>query len=168
MKYGFYAAAAAVALCACSAANAADFTGPRVGGTVGIAGDDFGGFSNGEFTYGVNAGYDFDLGTAVVGGTVEYQDSSEDFVGRDLSATFRAGAKAGENVLVYGLAGYTNLSANTSALIGTDIELDGFRVGAGLEVAVGPNAYIQLEERYSNYEADVDGWQTVVGVGFRF
>ena len=47
---------------------AAGFSGPRVGATIGLADDDFLGTE--VFTYGLNAGYDVDLGTAVVGGSV--------------------------------------------------------------------------------------------------
>jgi outer membrane immunogenic protein len=161
MKLKLAAAVLAATTACATPALAADFTGPRVGATIGLADDDFGGSE--VFTYGVNAGYDFDLGRAVVGGTIEYQDSSEDGVGRDLSATVRAGLKASENVLVYGLVGYTNLGIED-----TDVELDGVRAGAGVEVALGSNAFGQVEYRYSNYEADVEGHQFVLGIGYRF
>jgi outer membrane immunogenic protein len=161
MKFKLAAAVLAATTAFATPAFAADFTGPRVAVNVGLADDDFGGAE--AFTYGINAGYDFDLGGAVVGGTIEYQDSSEDGAGRDLSATVRAGGKAGENVLIYGLAGYTNLGVEDA-----DFNLDGFRTGAGVEVALGSNAFGQVEYRYSNYELDVDGHQFVVGVGFRF
>jgi outer membrane immunogenic protein len=153
--------ASLLALTASAPALAADFTGPRVGATIGFADDDFAGTE--AFTYGVNAGYDFDLGKLVVGGTVEYQDSSEDGVGRDISATARLGGKVGERVLIYGLAGYTNLGVED-----TNIELDGFRVGAGVEVAITPHVYGQVEYRYSNYELDVDTHQMLLGIGYRF
>lgn len=153
--------ASVAALTLASPAFAADFTGPRVGAGVGFADDDAFGFE--AFTYGVNAGYDFDLGGAVVGGTLEYQDSSEDGVGRDLSAIARVGGKVSDTALLYGLVGYTNLSAE-----GTGIELDGVRTGAGVEVALGGQAYGQFEYRYSNYELDLDGHQMMAGVGIRF
>lgn len=153
--------ASLAALAVAAPAAAADFSGPRVGATVGFADDDFGGTE--AFTYGVNAGYDWDLGTSVAGVTVEYQDSSENGFGRDLSAVGRLGFKAGESALVYGLVGYTNQS-----LEGTGIELDGVRAGAGVEVALGTNAFAKTEYRYSDYEAGIDGHQMVAGIGFRF
>lgn len=153
--------ASLAALCFATPALAADFTGPRVGVTAGFADDDFAGFE--AFTYGVNVGYDYDLGKTVIGGTLEYQDSEEDGFGRDLSATARIGAKATDKVLVYALGGYTNLSAE-----GTGIELDGVRVGAGVEADLGKNFFGGVEYRYSNYELDVDGHQMVLGLGFRF
>jgi outer membrane immunogenic protein len=160
MKFKFAAAVLAASLAA-SPVLAADFTGPRVGATIGVADDDFGGTE--AFTYGVNAGYDWDLGKAVVGGTIEYQDSSEDGFGRDLSITARAGAKVSENVLLYALAGYSNLEIED-----TDVELDGLRAGAGVEVAFNDNVYGQVEYRYTNYELDAEGHQFVLGIGYRF
>jgi outer membrane immunogenic protein len=142
-------------------ASAADFTGPRVGATIGFADDDFAGTE--AFTYGLNVGYDFDLGGLVAGGTFEYQDSEEDGFGRDLSIVARLGGKAADNVLLYGLAGYTNLSAE-----GTSIELDGYRIGAGVEVALTDNVYTGVEYRYSNYELDLDAHQMALSLGYRF
>jgi outer membrane immunogenic protein len=161
MKFKFAAAAFLAAATFATPCMAADFTGPRIGATIGLADDDFAGAE--VFTYGVNAGYDFDLGKAVVGGTIEYQDSSEDGFGRNLAATVRAGVKATDNVLVYGLVGYTNQGVEDS-----DIELDGIRAGAGVEVALGKGAFGQVEYRYSNFEADVEGHQFVLGIGYRF
>ena len=140
------------------AGTSANFSGPRVGAVVGFADDDFAGTDT--FTYGANVGYDFDLGNAIVGVTGEYQDSDES--GRELALVARAGAPVGSQALVYGLAGYSNLGS------GTGFHLDGVRVGAGVEVAVSPNVFLNVEQRYSNYEAGVDGFQTVAGLGFRF
>jgi outer membrane immunogenic protein len=155
------AAVAALFVSVATPAAAEGFTGPRVGVNVGFADDDFGGTD--AFTYGVNAGYDFDLGSAVVGGTVEYQESSEDFYGRDISVTGRVGGKVAPNVLLYGLAGYTNFNVE-----GTGVDLDGVRLGAGAEALFGEHVYGNLEYRYSNYERDVDGHQMLLGLGFRF
>lgn len=155
---------AAVGLLAAASAPAvaADFTGPRVGATIGLADDDFGGSD--AFTYGVNAGYDFDLGRGLIAGaTAEWQDSGEDGLGRDLSIVGRLGGKVSDNVMLYGLAGYSNLGIEN-----TDIELDGFRVGAGVEVAVTDHVYGQVEYRYTNYELDAEAHQMLLGIGYRF
>ena len=153
--------ASVAALAVSTPAFAQDFTGPRVGATIGLADDDFAGTE--VFTYGVNAGYDFKLGGAIVGGTVEYQDSSEDGVGRDLSAVARVGGKISNNALLYGLAGYSNLGID-----GTGIEIDGARFGAGAEVAVAKNVYGQFEYRYTNYQYGLELHQMVLGLGVRF
>jgi outer membrane immunogenic protein len=138
-------------------APVSNFTGAHIGANVGFADDDA--FGTEVFTYGVDAGYDYDLGQAVVGATAEAQDSDD--TGRDLSIVGRAGIKAAPNVLVYGLAGYSNLKV-------LGIKLDGVRFGGGVEAKMGPNFSVKLEQRYTDYEYDAHIWQTVLGAGFRF
>jgi outer membrane immunogenic protein len=133
------------------------FTGPRVGVTAGFYNDSVLGFD--EFSYGADVGYDFDAGGAVVGITAEIQDSKE--ITRELALTARAGAKVGTKGLVYVTGGYSNIRAY-------GINLDGFKAGVGGELAFGTNVYGKVEQLYSNYELGVDGWQTRIGVGFRF
>ncbi len=141
------------------AQEAPTFAGARIGGNIGFADDDV--IGDEAFTYGVEAGYDFDLGSAVVGISAELQDSSDS--GRDISVVARAGGKAADNVLIYALGGYSNLR-----ILG--VELDGFRIGGGVEVAVGPNAFVKFEHRYTNYDAggNDDVHQNLIGAGFRF
>ena len=153
--------ASVAALILSSPAVAADFDGPRLGAAIGLADRDFGG--DDAFTYGINAGYDANLGSAVVGGTVEYQESGADGFGRDLSVVGRVGTQISNNALFYGLAGYTNFNVE-----GTDADLDGYRLGLGVEVATDSKVYGQVEYRYSNYEYDVEGHQFVFGLGYRF
>ena len=134
------------------------FTGGHIGATVGFADDDA--FGTEIFTYGVDAGYDYDLGQAVVGATVEAQDSDD--TGRDLSIVGRAGVKATPTVLIYALGGYSNLK------VVDGLKIDGFRAGGGVEAKIGPNFSVKLEQRYTDYEYDAHVWQTVLGAGFRF
>lgn len=134
------------------------FTGGHIGANVGFADEDI--FGTEVFTYGIDAGYDYDLGQAVIGATVEAQDSKD--TGRDLSIVGRAGVKAAPTVLVYGLAGYTNLKVIDG------LKVDGWRVGAGVEAVVAPHFSVKVEQRYSDYEYDAHIWQTLVGAGFRF
>lgn len=156
--------AAAAALVAAAPAAAQDtatettFTGPRVGVNLGFADDDI--FGTETFTYGAEAGYDFDFGGAVVGASAEVQDSKDS--DREIALTARVGAKPSPNFLVYGLAGYTNLK------VFDGLKLDGYRVGLGVEFGFNRNGFAKVEQRYSNYELGVDGFQTVVGVGVRF
>lgn len=165
MRMIMVAAAAAFVAAAPAAAQEATtgttFTGPRAGVNVGFADEDVLGTE--AFTYGVEVGYDLEVEGAVVGISAELQDSKD--TGRDIAIVGRLGAKASPNILVYGLAGYTNLK------IVDGFKLDGFRVGLGAEVAVTENVFGKVEQRYSNYprlDGDFDGFQTVVGVGFRF
>jgi outer membrane immunogenic protein len=134
------------------------FTGGHIGAQVGFADDDA--FGTEIFTYGVDAGYDYDLGQTVVGATVEAQDSDD--TGRDLSIVARAGVKATPTVLIYALGGYSNLK------VVDGLKIDGFRAGGGVEAKIGPNFSVKLEQRYTDYEYDAHVWQTVLGAGFRF
>ena len=156
--------------------------------------------------YGIAAGYDYDLGNAVIGVEAELTDSSAetefddgDFegfgfgrvdAGRDLYLGVRAGVKAAPDVLVYAKGGYTNAKLNLLANDGTtefrqDIDLDGWRAGAGVEYAINSNTFFNLEYRYSNYsegeidfdgdlpdsdrfDVDLDRHQIMAGVGVRF
>ena len=174
------------------AQEAAPFSGPRVEGIVGYDNVDVEGEGSDGVTYGAQVGYDFQSGGAVFGVEGEVSDSTVDEcvsgvdvagdelcaqAGRDLYVGGRVGAALGRNVLAYGKAGYTNARVNLDYDDGTagttlDFEegenLDGVRVGAGLEFALGPNSYAKTEYRYSNYEQGFDRHQVVAGFGFRF
>ena len=156
--------------------------------------------------YGVGVGYDFNAGGVVLGVEGEYSGStaSVDYnndggantfgfgrvdTGRDLYVGARAGILADPQTLVYVKGGYTNAKLNLQANDGTtsldrSYELDGFRVGAGVERAFTPNTFGKLEYRYSNYSSadfgtdnsvlvddfrvDTDRHQVAVSVGYRF
>lgn len=133
------------------------FEGPRIGANIGFADDDI--FGTAAFTYGVEAGYDFDLGGAVAGLTAELQDSDD--LDREIALTGRVGVKASSNVLVYATGGYSNLKAY-------GYKFDGFRLGAGVEFAPTDKMFVKVEQRYGNYEAGAELWQSVLGVGVRF
>jgi outer membrane immunogenic protein len=118
--------------------------------------------------FGVTAGYDLDMGNAVVGLEGEFADSSTKdsatdilvtgdsaklSAGRDLYLGARLGFKAGSRTLVYVKGGYTNAKAKltyddgTGPLSGHD-DLDGWRAGAGVEFAVAPHIAMRCEYRY--------------------
>ncbi len=46
--------------------------------------------------------------------------------------------------------------------------LDGLRLGAGVQQGFGRNAYGKIEYRYSNYEAGIERHNVLVGVGLTF
>ena len=155
--------------------------------------------------YGVDAGYDFALSNFVVGvegeytgstGKVETARTDPNFfgfgsvsTGRDLYVGARAGLTVAPTTLAYVKGGYTNSRLNVLATDGTvdsreNFELNGYRLGAGVEQAIGSRAYAKLEYRYSNYnnadfqrvdgsttsqfDIDTDRHQVVAGVGIRF
>ncbi len=164
--------------------------------------------------YGVAAGYDFAVGDRVtLGLEAELTDSSastevndgdlEDLgfganleTGRDIYLGARVGYVANNNLLLYAKGGYTNarydlLADDGTTEIETDLDLDGWRAGAGVEYALSNNLFVRTEYRYSNYsegefdfedndffnddtgesgrfDADLDRHQVMVGVGVRF
>jgi outer membrane immunogenic protein len=191
MRYLVLAAlAASAAATPAFAQNENPFTGPH--GSV-IAGYDV--VKEGEadidnnsdgFLYGLNLGYDFQLGGAVAGIEAEVSDSTTKARGTDLLLTgdslrldtdrdlyigARVGAAVGPTTLLYAKGGYTNarfkLAYNdgTNPVLRQGVTLDGYRLGAGVEQKFnlfGPAGFIKGEYRYSNYKnldyagADID------------
>jgi len=190
------------------------FTGPRVGVLLGYDKLQPGSSQNSSISdnnsangllYGGDIGYDVALGGIVLGAEGEVTGStgrvSNNPVaagalgygrvknGRDLYAGVRAGFRAGSNTLIYAKGGYTNqrldLTANNgTTTLGQHFNLDGWRLGAGVEQGIGRNTYAKIEYRYSNYNnarfeyangantnnfsVDTDRHQVAVGVGYRF
>lgn len=123
--------------------------------------------------YGVALGYDLQLGKVVVGLEGEAAESTAQAkagnivaakASRDLYAGGRIGFVTGPT-LIYVKAGYTN--ARVDSIVGDD-NGDGVRVGVGGDVRLQNNIYFRTEYRYSNYEAEVERHQLVLGVGVRF
>lgn len=178
--------------------------------TAGSSVDDDGNDNNDQSAdgvlYGAAVGYDVDLGKVVIGPEAELTWSSADTdftdgdfegfgfgnvaAGRDLYLGARVGVKANENMMFYAKGGYTNAKLDVRSNDGTtefdtDYDLDGYRVGGGLEYAFGKNLFTNIEYRYSNYsgaevdfddtladsdrfDVDTDRHQVTVGVGARF
>lgn len=156
--------------------------------------------------YGAAVGYDYDLGNIVVGAEAELTDTTADSdfdnnfrdfglgsvdAGRDIYVGARLGYKLQPATLLYGKAGYTNARFNYVGTDGevndrTNIDADGWRLGAGVEQRFGSNLFGRLEYRYSNYSKaeldfeldgfddsdrfniDTDRHQVVAAVGMRF
>jgi len=153
--------------------------------------------SNGStdgFVYGIAAGYDAAIGKARIGAEVEATDSTASErsanvlaagdrfradAGRDLYAGVRIGYVLSPKWMIYGKAGYTNARVETNYTAGATTisdkrNLDGFRLGAGVEYALTHNVYVKGEYRYSHYgdqaglAVDADRHQVIAGVGIRF
>ena len=176
----------------------APFTGPRVEGLVGY--DNLRDGSDGEsdgrdgVVYGAAVGYDVQVGGAVLGVEGEITGSStstrgsdllaagDDLrleAGRDLYAGARLGYALSPRTLAYVKGGYTNARIETRYTSGTtsfddDVDLEGYRIGAGLEFGLSGNTYVKGEYRYSHYsnledyDVDLDRHQILAGVGVRF
>lgn len=190
---GLFAAGITAALVATPAA-AADFTGPRAEVTVGLDRikfklDDYGvddSIKAKGLTYGGAVGYDVPVGGSLVAGVeadVNFSTADRDFTDgvdsasfdakRDLGLAARLGGRIAPRTLVYGKAGYTNLRIGAKATVGgvsssDSANLDGYRLGLGLEQGFSRNAYLKAEYRYSNYEKDVTKNEVLTGVGLRF
>lgn len=168
MKTVIFAAIAAACVSApVFAQDAAPFTGPRAGVTLGYdnAGDEDG------FAYGVTAGYDLALAPRITGGVeVSLGDTTVGDSGveisRDLAASLRVGFVATPRVLAFGKVGYATTRIET---LGVGAAFEGVRFGGGLEFAATPNTYISAEYQRTEYEQNIGGRDAaMVGVGFRF
>jgi len=190
---GLFAAAALTALVA-TPASAADFVGPRAEVTVGLdrLNFDLNAYGTDDkvrakgVTLGGTVGYDAALGGGLIAGVeagVSWSNADRTFTDgtdtvsfdarRDFDLSARLGAQVGSRTLLYGKAGYTNLRVGTdSNIAGVSVadaaNLDGYRLGLGVEQGIGTRTYIKGEYRYSNYEADVSKNEVLAGVGIRF
>jgi outer membrane immunogenic protein len=202
-KLAFATAAAAfgVALATPALAQNGDFGGGRLEALAGYDNLQDGGDGESEgregFTYGALLGYDFQRGNIVYGIEGEVTDATTKSrsynelaagdrfsleAGRDLYVGGRLGYVISPAAMVYAKGGYTNarVESRYQATTGAENELvdkadlDGFRVGAGLEFKITPTAFVKGEYRYSHY-GDVDGYdidldrhQLMAGLGIRF
>jgi len=205
MKYALIAAAAVAAVSSTSAMaqDAAPVGGFHVEGVVGydstrakvtyedtaFPADNFdeSGHSDGVL-YGVDAGYDFAMGSNTIGVELGYELTDnkrceELFGGDALCASLKRNLYAG-------IKGSTALATNTSLTVGIGYvngrarlsysdpsapannvadsdSRDGYRLSAGLEQRFGGNFFGKLEYRYSDYKdyKYVDGTESI-GLGF--
>lgn len=180
------------------------YDGLRPGSTVDsdISGDDRG--ADG-LLYGGDVGYDWQAGRVIIGAEAELTGSTGKVsnspadaaalgfgrvkAGRDIYAGARLGTLLNPTTMIYAKGGYANTRLDLTASdgtteTGTHYNLDGFRVGAGIEKSIGRHTYAKLEYRYSNYgnarleypsgantnnfSVDTDRHQVAAGVGFRF
>lgn len=143
--------------------------------------------------YGVNAGYDLNLGNAFVGveGELSTSDGSTRFPstvagareGLEANGQYYVGARAGlaltPGIAAYGKVGYTSLDTRVFTESGSLSELeestDGVRFGGGLQVQLPGPLEARVEYRRSTYkdlaEASQDRAatnQVVAGIGLRF
>lgn len=143
------------------------FTGARAGVTVGSGGEDI--FDYDGETVGLELGYDAELNGVVAGVALEYQtDLGDDFLDVSQTAlTARVGGKVGARALVYGLAGFSVVSSGSTPFSGDNEK--GVIAGGGLEFLLGNSGTsLKIEQRYYNYADNIEAYQTLAGVNFRF
>lgn len=147
----------------------ASFSGFRLEAIAGIDRVNVDGDGASGVAYGVAAGYDFGGSSALFGIDAEATFSTTDNccadAGRDLYVGGRIGTPIGSGAQIYAKAGYTNARAETYY---GDYNLDGVRLGAGVELQVQGKLFVKGEYRYSNYELGFERHQVLAGVGTRF
>lgn len=195
------AAAFGAMLAAPAMAQDGPFAGGRVEALAGYDNVQDGGDGSSEgtsgFTYGGLVGYDIQRGNTVFGLEGEVTDATTSTrsynaltagdrfsieAGRDFYLGGRIGAVISPQAMVYAKGGYTNARVESRYTTGATgatetidkVNLDGFRVGAGLEYKLSPTSFIKGEYRYSHYgnvdnvDIDLDRHQLMAGIGIRF
>ncbi len=201
MKISYFALAASTFLVAVPAH--AQFSGPRVEGRLAYdsveatieTGDPLD-TDDGEsaISYGVEGGYDLQLGQFVVGAYAGLEGSNlrtceEVFggdegcigQGRNLYVGARAGYAVAPRVLLYAKGGYSNGSVEIEydgiADFDANETFGGYHVGIGGELAVAAGLYGRIEYVHTDYGefrfdpetfGDLSRGQVMVGLGLRF
>ncbi|GHC93701.1 outer membrane protein [Novosphingobium pokkalii] len=163
----FFALGAAMAAVACSAPAMAQDAEVQGGVSFGVVGgyDHVTLSGGGEkeskdgFAYGAVLGYDKVIGQGTVGveaeidGTTvkERNDVYSIKGGVDLYAGARAAYAVAPGLSVYAKAGYTNTRVRVDYGNRYGVNVDGFRVGGGVEAAVTKQIAARVEYRYSDY-----------------
>lgn len=157
MKTLIIAATAALAMVA-TPAMAGDFTGVRAEATAGL--DDVqGGVDPTDVTYGAGIGLDAELYKGVIVGVEATADNVLDR--RNVAVAARVGLVI-KDVLVFGKVGYANWKQTTTR------ELEGLRLGGGLEAKLAGPVYGKVEYRYTDFNQGVGQHGALVGLGLRF
>lgn len=158
MKTIAMAAAAALTLAA-TPAMANDFAGVRAEVTAGLD-DVTGGVDPTKVTYGAGVGLDAELYKNVIVGAEATVDNV--FDRRNIGAAARVGYVVADTALVYAKVGYANWKQTTTA------ELEGLRVGGGIEANLYGPVYGKIEYRYTDFNGGVGQHGGLVGFGLRF
>jgi outer membrane immunogenic protein len=166
MKKVLIATMAALVAIAAPATAQTSFSGPRVEATAGVE-DVINARETSDVIYGLNAGIDapvsFNPNVRVGVEVTTDQIFDRD---RDIGANVRLGYVFNDKYMLYGKAGYANYR-NINAF-NKGRELEGFRVGGGVEYALTPNLYTKVEYKYSDFEGKAGKHGVAAGVGFRF
>lgn len=158
MKTIAMAAVAALTLAA-TPAMANDFAGVRAEVTAGLD-DVTGGVDPTKVTYGAGVGLDAELYKNVIVGAEATVDNV--FDRRNIGAAARVGYVVADTALVYAKVGYANWKQTTTA------ELEGLRVGGGIEANLYGPVYGKIEYRYTDFNGGVGQHGGLVGFGLRF
>lgn len=150
---------AAAAAFVATPAMANDFAGVRAEVTAGLD-DVTGGVDPTKVTYGAGVGLDAELYKNVVVGVEATLDNV--FDRRNVGAAARVGYVVADKALVFAKVGYANWKQTTTA------ELEGLRVGGGVEANLYGPVYGKIEYRYTDFDGNVGQHGGLVGLGVRF
>lgn len=156
-KYLAPLAAAAVFITTPAMAN--DFAGVRGEATAGLD-NVTNGVDPTKVTYGFGVGLDAKLYNNVIVGVEATVDNV--FDRRNIGAGARLGYVVADKALVYGKVGYSNWKQTTTA------EIEGLRVGGGVEANLYGPVYGKIEYRYTDFDGGVGQHGGLVGLGVRF
>lgn len=159
MKKYMISLAAVAATVVATPAMANDFAGVRAEVTAGLD-DVTGGADPTDVTYGAGIGLDAELYKNVILGVEANIDNV--FDRRNVGASARIGYVVADKALVYAKVGYTNWKQTTTA------ELEGLRVGGGVEASLFGPVYGKVEYRYTDFDRGVGQHGGLVGLGVRF
>lgn len=140
-------------------ATESQFTGLRAEATVGVD-DVVNGLDTTKVSYGAGVGFDAQLYPRVIVGASANLDNV--FDRRQFGVATRLGYEVRDNVLVYGTVGYANWKQTDT------VQLDGLRVGGGIEAVVTGPVFLKAEYRYSDFSRGVGQHGVVAGLGVRF
>lgn len=140
-------------------AAASTFTGPRIEATASVT-DVTKARDTSDVTYGAVVGVDFPVADKVILG-VEASSDNPFENDRTVGVATRLGYVVSDNVLLFGKVGYDNYR-------NFGRNLDGLRLGGGVEVNVSKNAFVKLEGRYTDFEQGIGRAGALLGVGIRF
>lgn len=153
-----------------------DWTGGYVGAQIGYGDASAGAVDGDGATYGLRAGYDWDLGNWVVGAGVDWDKTEIDLgTGTDnIDSIARLKLRAGYDLgrtLVYGTAGAARAEADLGGVSRSD---NGWFAGIGADYAlndrwtVGGELLHNQFDDFDNTGIDLDATTASINVGFRF
>ena len=170
-------APAPVTIAPAPAAPSYDWTGPSVGIQLGYGDVSTSGAANlsgNDTLYGLRAYYDVDLGTYIVGGGLQYDNTELDIGGvTTLDSVLRIGGRAGIDLgrnWVYGTAGWAQ-AQTSNPVVG---DSDGWFAGLGYEVFVTDAVTLGAEVLYHDFSdfdlvgLEAEATTAAVSVNFRF
>lgn len=155
-------------------ATGADWTGGYAGATLGYGWGQDALDGGDDMTYGVFGGYNYDFGTFVLGGELEYLGSELETGTNSLDDITRLKLRAGYDAgpaLLYGVVGAAYANADIG---GTSYSDTGYSYGVGVDYALSDKINLGLEvlqnefDEFDNSGSDLSATTVGARVSFKF